>query len=126
MGTPKGTYTVNPDGSINAFSLEDALKASAAILERQAHVPPKRIHRQRPASLNGNSIAKEFIQILKPHSGKTMDSEALAKIIGAESAVGVGPKVRHMKSAFEQEKLSLSDYLEGEKVGRNPRVWRVK
>lgn len=116
-------FTVNPDGSINAATVEEALQLSDAILARQRTSQPAVSERKQ---VNGHSPTQKFIQMLKPHSGEVMDAVELAKVIGVDSPAGVGPKLRHLKMAFEQDHLSLSDYLEGSKNGKDPMEWRVK
>jgi len=128
MGAAKGGFTVNPDGSINAASVEDALNLSEAILARQqpGQARGKRIVRERTTPVNRESSAQKFIQTLEQYSGKEIGSEQLAKIVGVDSAAAVGPKIRHLRAAFEKEDLSLADYLESSKEGRAPTVWKVK
>lgn len=126
MGTAKG-FTVNPDGSITAASVEEALQLSDAMIARQQQKsPPPTPSALKFSKANGHSASQKFIQTLKPHAGQVLDSAQLAKIIGVDSPIGVGPKLRHLKVAFEHDNLSLSDYVEGSKNGKEPMVWQVK
>jgi len=115
-------YKVNLDGSISCETAEEALKLQRLMLQRQS---PQRNSAAMPA-INGQSIARQFLEKLRPHDGKEVDSAQLAKIVGAETRSGVGPKLRHLRAALEHESISLDSYLRGHKSARGTMTWTVK
>jgi hypothetical protein len=139
-GLPKGNaimgaVKVNPDGSITVASLQEALELQGLILARQQEAKPlvrKRVL-LRGERANGEHSSNEVVRAahdaigaLAAHSGKKITSDQLAKVLGLDTPTAIGPKMRHLRAALKQEGLSLDDYLQGKKEGRNPRMWSVK
>lgn len=123
-----GTVKVNPDGSITVASLQEALELQDLILARQKATKPS--VRKKDASsggrVNGEHSFDEVIRALATHSGKRVTSEQLAKVLGLDVPTALGPKLRHLRAALEQEGLSLDNYVVSKKEGRGPRMWSVK
>jgi len=120
---------VHPDGSFTVSDPEDAIKLQSLILARQQREAQARPHLTPAPSgpVNGERPSAKFISLLKPVSGKEIDSHELTALLGLSSVVGLGVKIRHLTKAFEQDGLKLDDYLTSKApVGGGPRVWTVK
>jgi hypothetical protein len=103
-------YKVNPDGSIECSTAEDALRLQRVILaENEKHVA------RRPLIPPRRKLVPQFItETLGKFSdldGKTLNSDDMQRIFDTESTNGVGTKLRHVRTAFEREGFDLDTYL---------------
>jgi hypothetical protein len=116
-------YKVNPDGSISCTTLEEALRVQQSILNNQ----PAKARRSTAAAEAVNTGARQFLESLKPHHGKQVNSEQIRKLTGADTTAGVGPKLRHMRTALASEGISLDSYLQQHKERNEDgtRIWTV-
>ncbi|HZR03660.1 MAG TPA: hypothetical protein VFA81_10865 [Burkholderiales bacterium] len=74
---------------------------------------------------NGNSAAMKILQDLRKHAGTEVDGNELAKIIGAASGNGVGPKVYQLRKALEDEDVALDDFLTKRTDSDGSTVWMI-
>ena len=116
-------FKVNPDGSISCTTPEEALRLQRLILSEQ----PAKARRSAAAADAVNTGARQFLESLKPYHGKQVNSDQIKKLTGAETTSGVGPKLRHMRSALASEGISLDSYLQQHKERNEDgtRIWTV-
>lgn len=112
-------YRVNPDGSIDVATLEEAVELQQLIRLRKI---PLRLRSRKESKANGGEPENEFVQKLKPYDGKEIDSKIMMELTGAKGLPGVGAKLRHMREAG----VPVNDYLEHHKNKRGISTWRVK
>lgn len=93
-------------------SPEDAARFYRAFQGQSAPRPDEKpIVRRR--LVNGHSPAMAILQKIRAHAGSEMNGSDLAKVIGAASGNGVGPKLKQLRKALETENppVDLDDYV---------------
>src|SRR5688572_5878814 len=95
-------FKVNPDGSIECSTADEALDLQRRIQERTAKAQ-RQHERSQPtlfaqvAQTNGHEPQNEIVKKLLDFRGTTITSEQIMPIIGAKALAGVGPKMYHLR-----------------------------
>ena len=112
---------VNPDGSFEASTVQEALELQRAIRGEKQGLP---LRSKIAAKINGaeHSFDDPIFAKLKLYNGQELDSEKMMAVIEAKDQGGVGPKLYHMKNRIP----GLSDVLRERKTPRGHKFWRVK
>jgi hypothetical protein len=118
------TIKVNPDGSFEVTSIEEALELQRRIQGSRPRILKPIASKEALQRANGEepSYDHEVFRKLRPLDGQIIDSEAMMTIIGAASKGGVGPKLHHLKAQVP----SLGDVLHVKKDARGHTSWKVK
>jgi hypothetical protein len=114
------TIKVNPDGSFEVNTVDEALELQRRI-RGQPLIPPRPRQTQ---AVNGHEhdYGHEIFKKLKPHNGQEIDSATMQEIIDSKTTGGVGPKLYHMKNRIP----GLANVLQERKDERGHTFWRVK
>src|SRR5688572_23474409 len=93
------TIKVNPDGSIEVTTIEEALELQRRISDAPAKRQGLRLKNRPEPRVNGHehSFDDPIFQKLRPYDGQELNSEKMMPIIEAKDQGGVGPKLYHMK-----------------------------
>ena len=74
----------------------------------QTHIPAEPVR----ASTNEQRRTVQLIlKKLEPLAGKVLNSEEMAKVIGAKGTNGLGPKMHQMRKLFTIEGSALDDFV---------------
>jgi len=126
-------YKVNPDGSIECSTAEEALELQRRIQERAAKTQRQHAQQQQPTlfgRVNGHEEQthplgewyKNLVKRLMEHKGMDISSGEMMTLIDAKTPSGVGPKLYHLRRQIPQ----LGDLLEERKDEKGIKWWRVR
>lgn len=115
------TIKVNPDGSFEVSTMDEALELQRRIRGGMQLIPPR--SKQTPKA-NGHEHSRddEIFKKLKPYDGQEINSTIMQEIIATKTTGGVGPKLHHMKNRIP----GLAEVLQERKDERGHTFWRVK
>lgn len=120
-------YIVKPDGSILCETAKEALGLQAEILGKNKPAPrEEEIHHepQRPRKYATDDDL-EFLRKLQAVSGKELDSDEIAPLIGADGAAGVGSKFGWAAKRLEKDGYRMKDYIRQRKNDDGRTRWNV-
>lgn len=75
---------------------------------------------------SGDGQAQGFLKKLTPHVGKELSSDEMAKIVGAKSSNGLGPKMHQLRRVLADENVTLEDFVVRNKPDpAGPTSWKI-
>ena len=109
-------------------SAEEAVRVhrlvSGAMSSQQLTTTVTTGHRITPR--NGTAGGMMFIKRLGPYVGKELKSEEMAKVAGAKSAAGLGPRMAQIKKTLADDGVMLEDFIIRRKPdAASPVTWTV-
>lgn len=113
-------YTVKPDGSIVADTLDEALAIQQHIL--QSRGGDAKAEASRPVKLNGTEFSDEIFVRLRPYHGKEIGSDVMQNILGLNVPDGIGAKLYYMR----RRGVPLDAVLTERRNENNKKVWMVR
>jgi hypothetical protein len=73
-----------------------------------------------------SGMGRAFLKKIEPHVGKEVSSEELAKIIGAKSKAGLGPKLFQLRKNLADDNVVLDDFIVKKKLdAMSPTSWMI-
>ena len=75
---------------------------------------------------NGTAGGMTFIKRLGPYVGKELKSDEMAKVAGAKSAAGLGPRMAQLRKTLADDGVMLEDFIIRRKPdAASPVTWTV-
>jgi hypothetical protein len=73
-----------------------------------------------------DGTAQLFLKKLSPYAGQEVNSEEMAKIVGAKDLSGLGPKMRQLRASFDSANLVLDHFIVKRKPdAATPTSWHI-